>query len=138
LHRPVQGKPNGKGALSNVCYQLGNAHSLPEGDRQRMRRNALQAIDAVDEEVPAQTHFIQPGGHEVAAALHVARTTCRTTERRVVRLAREEPVRPTLVAYVNRLGDTLFALARLVNHRFEVAEPIWDPSARASGGGSDG
>ena len=35
------------------------------------------------------------------------------------------PVDPVLLRYVNRLSDLLFVIARVVNHRAEVAEAEW-------------
>ena len=41
-------------------------------------------IDEMTEELPELTSFILPTGSTAAAQLHVARTTCRRAERRVV------------------------------------------------------
>src|SRR5262249_1196624 len=40
-----------------------------------------RTMDAVDAEVPPLRKFVLPGGHPVAAALHLARTVCRRAER---------------------------------------------------------
>ena len=89
---------------------------------------ALEAIiDGIDAEVPPLQHFIRPGGHPAASHLHVARTVCRRAERRVISFSDEAPVRDEVIVYLNRLSDALFMLARLVNHRAGVAEPIWNP-----------
>ena len=82
-------------------------------------------IDRVQEEVPPLTRFILPGGCESGARLHLARTVCRRAERRIVRLAAEEEVPAIILAYMNRLSDLLFVLARLVNHRAGAAETAW-------------
>jgi cob(I)alamin adenosyltransferase len=86
-------------------------------------------IDAADAELPALGHFILPGGTPAAAHLHLARTVCRRAERAVVTLARGEAVDATLLAYVNRLSDWLFTLARLQNHRAGTSERIWSRPA---------
>ena len=52
-----------------------------------------------------------PGTSKASASLHVARTVCRRAERRVIHLRRIEDVE-ILVKYINRLSDTLYALAR--------------------------
>lgn len=57
-------------------------------------------------------HFIIPGSNLFSASMHVARTVCRRAERRILTLAEEAPIRSELVKYVNRLSDTLYALAR--------------------------
>ena len=74
-------------------------------------------IDEADEELEPLRAFILPGGSAAAAALHVARTVCRRAERAVVALATAEPVPTEVVAYLNRLSDLLFTLARLENRR---------------------
>jgi cob(I)alamin adenosyltransferase len=58
-----------------------------------------------------------PGDHVAAAAFNVARTVCRRAERGVVRLAESgEPVQPVIVAYLNRLSDLLWLVARKLEH----------------------
>lgn len=74
-----------------------------------------QSIDAVNEGVPPLTSFILPGGSEGAARVHVARAGVRRAERAMTALAAAEPVNPAALAYVNRLSDYLFVLARAVN-----------------------
>jgi cob(I)alamin adenosyltransferase len=85
-------------------------------------------IDAWDEQLPELKNFILPGGTEVAATLHVARTICRRAERAITALAAQEPINADAQRYVNRLSDWLFTLARLVNHRQDVLENAWQPS----------
>jgi len=62
---------------------------------------------------------------ESGARLHLARTVCRRAERRIAALAETEHVSPVILAYVNRLSDLLFVLARLVNHRAGMPEIAW-------------
>jgi cob(I)alamin adenosyltransferase len=81
-------------------------------------------IDRAEAELPALKRFILAGGGPPGAALHVARTVCRRAERRIVSLG-PDAVEPVVVAYVNRLSDLLFVLARLANHRAGVAETEW-------------
>jgi cob(I)alamin adenosyltransferase len=35
-----------------------------------------------------------------------------------------------VLAYLNRLSDLLFVMARVVNRRANVAEPIWEGRSR--------
>ena len=74
-------------------------------------------IDAFDEELEPLQSFILPGGGEAGAALHHARAVARRAERRVVDLARSEPINEAVVTYLNRLSDLLFTLGRVVNAR---------------------
>ena len=74
-------------------------------------------IDGYDDELDPLRKFILPGGSEAGAALHHARTVTRRAERRAVELANDEPVNGTAIAYLNRLSDALFVIARAVNKR---------------------
>lgn len=56
--------------------------------------------------------FIVPGTNERAGHLHFARTICRRAERRTISLAGVEDINPILIKYLNRLSDTLYAMAR--------------------------
>jgi cob(I)alamin adenosyltransferase len=84
-----------------------------------------RAIDAAEEALPALQAFLLPGGSEAGARLHLARTVCRRAERRLVALAEEEEVPPVFLAYLNRLSDLLFVLARSANARAGVPEVAW-------------
>jgi cob(I)alamin adenosyltransferase len=84
-------------------------------------------IDEADDELPELRSFILPGGTPGGAALHVARTVCRRTERRVIELSADEDVAPSIVVFLNRLSDLLFMLARLENSRAGGTEQPWLP-----------
>lgn len=83
------------------------------------------AIDEREAALPALTAFILPGGSRAGALLHLARTVCRRAERAIVTLGRAEQVEPAVLAYVNRLSDLLFVLARTANHRHGSPEERW-------------
>ncbi len=87
-----------------------------------------QAIDALNERLEPLTTFVLPGGSEAAARLHVARASVRHAERRVTALAAAEPVNPAALAYINRLSDYLFVLARIANDDGAV-DVKWIPGA---------
>ena len=82
-------------------------------------------IDGLSDAVPAMTSFVLPGGTELSARLHVARTVCRRAERLCITLAAHEPVGDALGVYLNRLSDLLFAMARFANHAAGVADVPW-------------
>ncbi len=75
-----------------------------------------RCIDDLWGDLPEMRHFILPGGTELAARLHVARTVCRRAERVIVALAASEPINESAVIFVNRISDLLFAMARYANH----------------------
>lgn len=68
-------------------------------------------IEALEARIPLRG-FVLPGMTQGSAALDVARTVARRAERRILTLAREEEVSPSLRRYMNRLSDYLFMLAR--------------------------
>ena len=72
-------------------------------------------IDALNDDLPPLRSFILPGGGEAAARVHVARASARRAERAMTALAAEAPVNPAALAYINRLSDYLFVLARAIN-----------------------
>lgn len=84
-----------------------------------------EKMDALQAELPELKNFILPGGTPFGAALHQARTVARRAERAVVRLKGQVEVRTELLAYLNRLSDYLFVLARYVNFKAQVNETIW-------------
>jgi len=81
-------------------------------------------IDTFDEELPPLGRFVLPGGSQAGAGLHLARTVCRRAERRMVALG-PDALEPELLAYVNRLSDLLFVMARAVNQRAGESEIEW-------------
>ena len=83
-----------------------------------------QWIDAAEAELRPLRRFILPGGGIAGATLHLARTVCRRVERHIVGMG-AEAVGPELLAYVNRLSDLLFVLARLANARAGVPDQEW-------------
>ncbi len=82
-------------------------------------------IDEADGELPPLREFVLPGGTRGAAALHIARTVARRAERHVVHLGSLEPIPEELVAFLNRISDLFFALARLENLRAGTSDVTW-------------
>lgn len=89
-----------------------------------------QAIDGYTEGLEPLRSFVIPGGAPAAAWLHVARVVCRRAELQVAALDENEPgaAGPTVLAYLNRLSDLLFVLARWTNARGK-ADVLWKPGA---------
>lgn len=83
-------------------------------------------IDALNERLEPLTSFVLPGGSEAAARIHVARATTRAAERAMVALAAQDAVNPAALAYINRLSDLLFVLARVANDDGR-ADVTWVP-----------
>ena len=87
-----------------------------------------RAIDGLNADLAQLTSFILPGGCEAAARAHIARGSVRRAERAMVALAAEEPVNPAALAYINRVSDYLFVLARHFNHD-GAGDVKWVPGA---------
>jgi len=83
-------------------------------------------IDTLNAALPPLTSFILPGGSEGAARVHLARAIARRAERAATALAAAEPVNPAALAYLNRLSDYFFVLARAIN---AGKDPLWVPGA---------
>ncbi|MCY4087820.1 MAG: cob(I)yrinic acid a,c-diamide adenosyltransferase [Actinomycetia bacterium] len=122
--------------IQNELFDLGADLSVPdgsEGERLRVVQeqvDGLEAVcDVVNDELEPLKSFVLPGGTEQAARLHIARTVCRRAERRVAELAASERVNPLVLAYLNRLSDLLFILARAANAAAGQGEPLWKPGA---------
>jgi cob(I)alamin adenosyltransferase len=90
-------------------------------------------IDSMNADLPPLRSFVLPGASRISAELHACRTICRRAERIAVRLAREEPVPPEAIQYLNRLSDALFVWSRWANHYLNIAEVLWEPNQSASG-----
>ena len=88
------------------------------------------AIDQLDESLPPMTHFILPGGHPVVSNCHIARTVCRRAERMTTLLDEHSPVPSEILAYLNRLSDYLFVLARKLSIESGADEIKWIPERK--------
>ena len=82
-------------------------------------------IDLINSELPELKNFIIPGGHVIISYTHLARCTCRRAERLITELKQIERVPEIIIAYINRLSDFLFILARKLSKDYDVREIIW-------------
>ncbi len=131
--------PEGQGALllqvqeqlftagASLAADPDHAHmalpDLREGDVEALEK----AIDSMETTLEPLRNFVLPGGHAAVAQVHVARCVCRRAERAVVNLGGHSPVDPMVSAYLNRLSDYLFVLARAVAAHLKVQEIPWKP-----------
>lgn len=100
------------------------ASPVDDADISRLERG----IDTLDSLTAPMRSFVLPGGSLPAASAHVARTVCRRAERSILTLADSgAEVAPTLISFVNRLSDYLFALARWTNQALSVPDTPWLP-----------
>jgi cob(I)alamin adenosyltransferase len=87
-------------------------------------------IDSISKDLPGLASFILPGGGMGGTTLHLARTVCRRTERRIVELNKKEKIQDQMIIYLNRLSDFLFILGRHINFKEKKKEIIWTKNNR--------
>lgn len=107
--------------IQNDLFSLGSYLATDQSHTQ-LRSSALiseekvkwleHAIDETEDGLPGWRGFVLPGGTRGAAVCHVCRTVCRRTERRILELSDQMDLDANLLAYINRLSDYLFVLAR--------------------------
>ena len=99
-------------ALGPVMGYIARCETLPVPD--------ISVLEELIEKVRTITgetfRFVRPGDSLPGAALHVARTVARRAERVAVKLFRNNELDDSSYAYVNRLSDTIYALALWIDH----------------------
>ena len=99
------------------------------GQRDFITDADIQALETLigelEQELPPLKHLILPAGGRVSAHLHLARTASRKVERRLVTLQETIEINKTLLAYFNRLSDTLFVLARHAARQNGGSDEVW-------------
>ena len=126
------------GNIQNEMFDLGADLATPGEDftpsEMTLRITADQVarlereIDEMNVELEPLRSFILPGGGAGAAHLHLARSIVRRAERSAVAAASGASFNPEALAYINRLSDHLFVLARLVA-KAEGGDVLWQPGA---------
>jgi cob(I)alamin adenosyltransferase len=112
--------------IQNDLFDLGADLCVPDRgetlDWEPLRMTPAQTdwlearIDAHNDKLEPLDSFILPGGAELSARLHLARTIARRAERRTVELAsRGDVVGAPAITYLNRVSDYLFVAARIAN-----------------------
>lgn len=107
--------------LLAVCGELagGKKFAAPE-----QVARLEKAIDAATEQTPEFSGFVLPGATPGGAALDVARTVARRAERCAVHASQTGGITRDMLAWLNRLSDLLYALARLCDHQADTpADP---------------
>jgi cob(I)alamin adenosyltransferase len=119
--------------IQNELFDLGADLSVPlEDERERLRvapeqvEGLEQLCDLVNKRLEPLKSFVLPSGGEAPARLHVARTVCRRAERAAVALGETREINPLTLAYLNRLSDLLFILARAAA---AGNESLWKPGS---------
>lgn len=109
-------------ATDNATHEVRSGNIVtPE-----MVEEVEKEIDRLQELVPPLKLFILPGGSRGASYAHVCRTVCRRAERCILRLAETgAEIDDNVTAYVNRLSDYFFVLARKLNVDAGKEDIVW-------------
>lgn len=138
LHQHCEGSPHAGlfHEIRNDLFDVGGDLCIPVSEAESPGKNLRitdryvekleRAIDEINGPLEPLTSFVLPGGTTVAAWCHLARSVCRRAERRVVTAAREHPINPVVLTYLNRLSDLLFVLARSSNDLGQ-GDVLWQP-----------
>ncbi|MBW8886167.1 MAG: cob(I)yrinic acid a,c-diamide adenosyltransferase [Fibrobacteres bacterium] len=120
--------------IQNELFDVGSILATPAGkDYEGMPvilpeqiTELEKLMDTFQEDLESLPSFTLPGGSFANASLHQCRSVCRRAEREMVRLSKEEELRPNILKYVNRLSDLFFVLSRYVAKLSGVPETLWD------------
>ena len=118
--------------IQNDLFLVGSDLSNPDLKNTQNRVNdemiktLEENIDNLEKKLPPITNFILPGGHEIAALVHVSRSITRRAEIFVIFLSEKEKINNNCIIYLNRLSDLLFVIARTINQRKNVKDIIWN------------
>ena len=122
--------------IQSRLFDIGADLATPRGSKHEAKIVRIGAgpvqemeewIDAIDARNDPMTTFVLPGGTELAARLHLARTVCRRAERCMVSLSEHDDVTAEAIIYINRLSDMLFAAARAANKVEGHPDTPWIP-----------
>ncbi len=114
--------------IQNELFNVGAELSMGQAMLQQNSVDQLEvSLDKLNENLPALKEFILPGGGLAASHCHVARSVCRRVERDLVALKQtaEASVNRITMAYINRLSDYLFVLARAISKHEGENEIYW-------------
>ena len=99
---------------SEVAVNPGKENMLKERIDASYVKEIENIIHQLERKIAVQHKFIIPGGNKPSAALDVCRTIARRLERRIVTLNSKRLLHNKhILAYINRISDLLYILARL-------------------------
>lgn len=123
-----------KSDLTKIQHELfdlgGDLANVTDKKEWSLQKNTVtfleERIDKHWAEAPPLKKFILPGGEPAAAQLHVCRTVSRRAERLAVSINDNHDMPPYALAYLNRLSDYFFAVARAVNARAKRDDVLYE------------
>jgi cob(I)alamin adenosyltransferase len=130
LDRLVEGLQNELLSAGSQLATVASAKTSCPTIEEKQIQALETAIDRYEARLPPIKGFILPGGVRSAALFHVARTICRRAERELVTASQVEKhlVSSRILAYINRLSDLLYVLARFSNAQANIIDRSWEKS----------
>ena len=115
--------------IQNELFNVGAELSMGQVMIDKKHVTALESsLDELNRTLTPLKEFILPGGGLATSHCHVARAVCRRLERTLVSLDRKNRLNGYLLAYINRLSDYLFVLARAISKHEGMGETYWKSS----------
>ena len=126
------------GLIQQELFDIGGECSFMPGQIPEMmtvisQEQADRLCDEMDvwtEQLEPLSSFILPAGSPLISTIHLARTIARRAERKAVQIRDadgEGAVRDVVIAYLNRMSDWFFVLARWVGMTLGEDETLWVP-----------
>jgi cob(I)alamin adenosyltransferase len=120
--------------IQRTLFRLGSALATPPESKKAppvitsediaMLTELVHKIEAIE---GVLSDWSLPGAHRESAAYEVARTVCRRAERNAVRFIESGgEVKPEIIAYLNRLSDTIWLFGRLIEFNAGVDARLRD------------
>ena len=112
--------------IQNELFNVGAELTLGQVMIEQKNIDWLErSLDDLNQSLTPLKEFILPGGGLAASHCHVARSITRRVERSMVSLNKQQFLNKYLMAYINRLSDYLFVLARAISKQEGADEIYW-------------
>jgi len=115
--------------LTDIQCNLFTINSMLSGAKLEFPKNATKdlekEIDEIEGKLPVLQNFIIYSGTARATQIYYARALARRAERALVAISDDKHPNFEKLAYLNRLSDYLFMLARLTNFKKKIKEKVW-------------
>ena len=121
--------------IQQQLFNLGSLAACPQGDiPEGMPEVSLKSVEELEkwivkyqEDLGELKSFVLPGGTQLNAQAHLCRSVCRRVERLLLHFKMNWP--GASMAYINRLSDYFFVLARHLAKRQKAPEFLWNHSS---------
>lgn len=114
--------------IQHQLFNIGGELAMPEFKQVTSEHTAQleQQIDNWNTTLPRLKDFVLPAGSQAVCQVHIARCACRDAERVLVAVNEQDHnLSHFTLAYINRLSDWLFVLARIVAKAEGNDEVLW-------------